>query len=199
LKLAPPSGVEYFMRPFWIFLLLAGSTPWAGAQESALRNPSFELTASERAGEPETWMIFTESGEVGSSRLNLDIAQHGSRSMCLAYDWDRDHYFGITQEVPVQPGQKLILSGYFRNFGLKGKAHARLGFEWKNKENREIGRFQSNKITAVDLSDTDWKRFELSGSSPPKADHVTVTITVFIEDTTEGGILIDSFELVTAK
>lgn len=187
------------MRKLFIPLLLAAFTPWSGAQESVLRNPSFELTASDRAGEPENWMVFTESGEVGSSRLNFEIAHHGSQSMCLAFDWERDKYFGLTQEVPVQPKQKVVLSGYFRNFGLKGAAYSQLGFEWKNKENREIGRFQSAKIKATDLSDKEWKRFELSGTVPPDADHVTVTVTVHIGNTTDGGILIDTFALETVK
>lgn len=168
-------------------------------QESMLRNPSFELTAPDRPGEPDAWAVFTESGDVGSSRVNYEIAQHGSQSMCLAFDWEKDKFFGLTQEVPVTPGQKLMLSGYFRNVSMKGGAHIKLGLEWKNAENKEIGRFQSNKITVTDLSDKDWKRFDLAGPVPPGADHVTVTITVFIAETTDGSVLIDTFSLQPPK
>jgi hypothetical protein len=101
--------------------------------------------------------------------------------------------------VAVTPGQKLKLVGYFRNVSLKGGAHARLGLEWKNAENREIGRFQSNKITAKELSEKEWKRFELDGPVPPGADHVTVTVTVYIAETTDGAILIDTFSLEPVK
>jgi hypothetical protein len=176
------------------FALFGQDNVWKSA-DSPLKNPSFEIMATDRAGEPESWNVFTESGEIGLSRLNIDIAQHGTQSMGLGFDTKRDKFVGIAQDIDLGPGQKWKLSGFFRNVGLQGASHARLGLEWKNAENVEISRMQSPKIERTNISDKEWTRFSVEGIAPGATAHATVTVTLFCGESEEGSILADTIWL----
>jgi len=172
-------------------MLAAQDNVW-NTVDSPLKNPSFEVPAADRPGEPESWNVFTESGEVGLSRLYAEAAQHGHQSMCLAFDTKRDKYFGIAQEVDLSPGQKWKLSAFVRNVGLKGTSHLRLGMEWKDAENKELTRSQSAKIERSNTSDREWTKFEVTGTAPPGTTHATITVTLYVADSEDGSVVIDT-------
>jgi len=176
------------------FALFAQDNVWKNV-DGPLKNPSFEIMATDRAGEPESWNVFTESGEIGLSRLNIDVAQHGTQSMGLGFDTKRDKFVGVAQDVDIGPGQKWKLSGFFRNVGLQGASHVKLGLEWKNAENVEISRIQSAKIDRTNISDKEWKKFSVEGIAPGATAHATVTVTLFTADSEEGSILVDTIWL----
>jgi len=170
---------------------LAQDNVWRDS-ESALKNPSFEMTAAERPREPEAWNVFTESGEVGVSYLNSEVGQHGHHSMQLAFDTRRDKYFGIGQEVDLSGGETWKLTAFVRNVNLQGTSHVRLGIEWKDAENRELTRSQSAKIDRTNISDKEWTKFDVTGLSPPGTTHATITVTVFPAECEEGSVLVDT-------
>jgi hypothetical protein len=185
---------RFFLPLIVLFLgaaLAAQENVW-NTVDSPLKNPSFEAVAADRPGEPESWNVFTESGEVGLSRLYSETAQHGHQSMFLAFDTKRDKYFGIAQEVELAPGQKWKLTAFVRNLGLKGTSHLRLGMEWKDAENKELLRSQGTKIERSNTSDREWTKFEVTGTAPPGTTHATLTVTVYVADSEEGSVLIDT-------
>jgi hypothetical protein len=161
--------------------------------ESPLKNPSFEIAASDRPGEPETWNLFTESGEVGLSRLCPEAAQHGQQSMSLAFDSPRDKFLGIAQEVAAAAGEKWKFSGFVRNSGMVGTTHLKLGIEWKNGENQELRRNVGNKIDRTNTSNREWTAVAVEGQAPAGTTHATLTVTFFVGDAEAGSVLLDTF------
>lgn len=161
--------------------------------EGPMKNPSFEIAASDRPGEPESWNVFTESGEVGLSRLSPDLAQHGQQSMSLSFDTPRDKFVGIAQEVEVAAGEKWKFSGFVRNAGMKGASNVKLGIEWKNGENRELLRSVGSKIDRTNTSEKEWTRFSVEGKAPEGVTHATLTVTFFVEGAENGSVLLDTF------
>jgi len=181
------------MKRLMLSILCLASPLMAG--DNLLKNAGFENEDTSKPGQPVDWGVFTETGVAGPSASTRDAVHDGAIAFKLAFEGKTDRFLGVSQNVPVQAGQKFKLAAYVRNGSLQGNTFGQVGLEWKDGTGQELSRDLGEKMTIKNLSASDWTRFELIATAPAKAASVTATITLVPEGSTDGSILVDDVRL----
>lgn len=165
------------------------------AADNLLKNGGFEAENRETPGQPYDWGVFTESGVPGPSALSKDASHEGNNSYKLLFEGKLDRFLGVSQNVPIKPGQKLKLTCYILNLTLQNTTYGQLALEWKNASGQEISRDLGEGMTIKNTGTKDWTRFELVSTAPEKTESVTATISLTPAGSTDGSILVDDVRL----
>ena len=162
------------------------------AADNLLKNSSFEDEDSGKPGQAVEWAVFTQTGQPGLSALSRDAAKDGKNSFKLAFEGKTEQFVGLSQNVPVNAGQKLKFSIYVRNVSLQGDSYAQLGLEWKDASGKEVSRDLGEGMNPKNTRIDDWTRFEVTAAAPAGTSSVTCTVTIHTGKATDGAVLLDN-------
>ena len=142
------------------------------ALEELLSNPGFETPVLPAGGwaviRQAGWQTFT-SGTAELMTLWAGAAHSGNQAVRFVSHGIPNFYQGLSQAVPVTPGETYQFSVYVKNASthpLKSSVIGQLSIEWHDAGDNEIGRLWSPAWDAA-LPATEWTKFEVAGAAPP--------------------------------
>jgi len=186
----------------WMLLLL--STLGLPAQDKApanlLKNPGFEASDIKNPHMPADWGAFAEKGEPSAFMLVTDNPKEGQKALKLAFEGGSGaKYYGITQRLPVKPGQLVTFACNLRNVSLRDDSYVQISIEWVGGEEqgrKEITRSWGPTAKALDVTTDAYKKIEITAAAPDGAAEMIVVVTIFPASGTDGAILVDDLNVV---
>lgn len=184
----------------WILAAAAcsiGCSAWADG--NLVKNGDFEKRQSRSL--PQHWSAFSTDKNRWHGGFSREDASKGGSSLAFLNCETKPEYQGIYQAVRVRPGQQFEFSVYVASdpdHPLTGLSHGQLSIEWRDAQDKEIGRDWSQGWGAH-VSKEKWVKYSISGTAPPKAAQGHFVITLFSKGETTGGFLADDVTVVKIK
>lgn len=160
----------------------------AGASPSSnlLFNPGFEEPAGAGGSMPSDWLDYS----TGDHKVTVALDDRRSGRQCVRVEAQSkpNEFQGITQRIPVEPGEKYSFQVYVRNNKqdpMNGTIYGQLAVEWRDKDDNEIAR-EWSATWDRSLSRGTWRRYEIRRIRAPKGAAVAV-IGIHVFEGVSGG------------
>lgn len=170
-----------------------------GALTNHVVNPSFENPPKEERNTPDDWDTFYS--QAPAIQLSSEASRDGEQCVKVTAQGKPEAYQGLTQRIPVEPGEKYTFEVYVRRSKEDppgGGAHGQLVIEWLGRGGKEVSRTVGGEWDQS-ISAIRWTRLSISKVRAPKGAKEALFGIHFIDGTrgSSGAILIDDVAVLS--